>query len=325
MLQGRWHLLLGLGLLAGLLLAIFASVLSHLPGVSQLREAYPEFVKRDVGQVPEIRVVAQPPKGWVRLDHVARVAWGAVLVSEDWAFFDHPGFDILQIRKTIVESAEEGHLTRGASTITQQVAKNLYLSHEKSLLRKFHELAISLKLERELGKRKILEIYLNIAEWGPGIFGIRQAARHYFSKSPSELTPREGAFLAMLLPSPKRYSQSFRAKQLSPFARRSIDAILLKMQQARFIDEDQRLMAQTSTLSFEQSSVAPLWEDDEGFEGGDGLMGVRPSPGSPPPYVPPPEELSAAPEAEAAAKDPENVPEIEEAGAQSAEEAPLGP
>lgn len=282
-------MLLGLGLLAGLLLAVAASVMARLPGLEGLRDGYPVFLKRVEGEVPEVSIQPTPPRGWVRLDHVARVAWGAVLVSEDWAFFDHPGFDILQIRKTIVESAEEGHLTRGASTITQQVAKNLFLSPEKSLLRKIHELAISLKLERQVGKRKILEIYLNVAEWGPGIFGIRQAANHYFGKSPGALDAKEGAFLAMLLPSPKRYSQSFRAKQLSPFARRSIDAILLKMQQAHFVDEAQRLAAQSQPLSFEKASAAAeVWEDGDAGSV-DGSVPSTPMGTPPVPSVPPSE------------------------------------
>jgi monofunctional biosynthetic peptidoglycan transglycosylase len=298
MLQGRWHLLLGIGLLAGLVVAVFASVLARLPGLDGLRDGYPVFLKRIEGQVPEVRIQAQLPRGWVRLDHVARAAWGAVLVSEDWAFFEHPGFDILQIRKTIVESAEEGHLTRGASTITQQVAKNLFLSPEKSLMRKVHELAISLKLERQVGKRKILEIYLNVAEWGPGIFGIRQAASHYFSKAPSALSAKEGAFLAMLLPSPKRYSQSFRAKQLSPFASRSIDAILRKMQQAHFIAEAERLAAQAQPLSFEKvTQSAEVWEDGDENTVDDGPLVPmpRPSANAPEPSAVPVPEPSAVP------------------------------
>jgi monofunctional biosynthetic peptidoglycan transglycosylase len=104
-----------------------------------------------------------------------------------------------------VKNLEAGKVTHGGSTITQQLAKNLYLSSERSLLRKMQEALITRAIEHHLNKRRILELYLNVAEWGRGVYGAEAAARHHFRKSASELTEEEAALLAAILPSPRRY------------------------------------------------------------------------------------------------------------------------
>ena len=132
------------------------------------------------------------------------------------------------------------------------------MDKDKNLWRKLKELVLAVQLEEVVGKRKILETYLNVAEWGEGIYGIKAAARHYFDKEPSELNAREGAFLAMLLPSPKRYSQSFRAKKLTDYARETVDSILTKMTQAHYITEEQRASEATAPLTFENGNGSAL-------------------------------------------------------------------
>jgi monofunctional biosynthetic peptidoglycan transglycosylase len=131
----------------------------------------------------------------------------AVVVGEDTTFFSHQGIDFFELRQTIEDSWREGKVDRGASTITMQLARNLYLSPERSLLRKLREMIITLQLERSLSKQRILELYLNVVEWGRGIYGAEAAARHYFLKSAADLTPVEAATLAALLPSPVRPRQ----------------------------------------------------------------------------------------------------------------------
>jgi membrane peptidoglycan carboxypeptidase len=161
-----------------------------------------------------------------------------------------------QIREAIEESIESGKLKRGASTITQQMVKNVFLSQEKSLIRKARELWLATKVEKVLGKKKILEIYLNIAEWGEGIFGIGRASQHYFHKSASELTAKEGAFLAMLLPSPKKYSISFRKKELTRYARKTVNSILNKLVSANVLTYEQKQVEWNTPLSFEVTQAA---------------------------------------------------------------------
>lgn len=141
---------------------------------------------------------------WAPLARISPHLQRAVIVSEDASFYEHHGFDWEGLQEAITRNWEQGKLQRGGSTITQQLAKNLYLSSEKSLLRKAHEALIAWELEQRLSKKRILELYLNVAEWGHGIFGAEAAARHHFEKSAAELTEEEAALLAALLPSPRR-------------------------------------------------------------------------------------------------------------------------
>jgi monofunctional biosynthetic peptidoglycan transglycosylase len=129
----------------------------------------------------------------------------AVIAAEDQLFPQHGGFDVDSIRKAIQERQDGGRL-RGASTITQQTAKNLFLWSEKSLFRKGLEAWFTLLMELMLEKQRILELYLNIVEFGPGIFGVEAASQSYFGKTSAELNRRESARLAAVLPNPYRYS-----------------------------------------------------------------------------------------------------------------------
>ena len=204
--------------------------------------------------IAEIHLLKSHPKNWTSLPSVSQSAWAAIVISEDWAFFQHKGYDPTQISKAIQEDLQKGKFARGASTITQQVVKNVFLEKDKNLWRKFKEIHLAVEMERTLGKRKILEIYLNIAEWGHGIYGIRRAADFYFGKSPEQLTAKEGAFLAMLLPSPKKYNQSFRIKELTPFAKTQIQSILEKMVQAHRLSAEEFHRELSEPLIFRNQS-----------------------------------------------------------------------
>ena len=128
-----------------------------------------------------------------------------MLVGEDIGFFSHHGFEHREIRSSLEEAWEERRLPRGASTITQQLAKNLWLSPSRNPLRKVKEAALTWQLERQLSKRRILELYLNVVELGPGIYGAEAAARHYFGKSARSLSTHEAAQLAASLPNPRNW------------------------------------------------------------------------------------------------------------------------
>jgi monofunctional biosynthetic peptidoglycan transglycosylase len=142
---------------------------------------------------------------WVPLSRISPHLRRAVVAAEDASFFTHEGFDWEGMKEAALYDLEKGELKRGGSTITQQLAKNLYLSSERSLLRKAHEALITLLLEQRLSKERILELYLNVAEWGNGIYGAEAAARHHFKKPARELDLDEAAWLAAILPSPRRY------------------------------------------------------------------------------------------------------------------------
>jgi monofunctional biosynthetic peptidoglycan transglycosylase len=142
---------------------------------------------------------------WVPISRISPHLRRAVVAAEDASFFTHEGFDWEGMKDAALYNLEQGALKRGGSTITQQLAKNLYLSSERSIFRKAQEALITRSLEHHLTKGRILELYLNVAEWGAGVYGAEAAARHHFGKSASELTEDEAAWLAAILPSPRRY------------------------------------------------------------------------------------------------------------------------
>jgi monofunctional biosynthetic peptidoglycan transglycosylase len=130
-----------------------------------------------------------------------------VITSEDANFMIHDGVDWNALEKAAKENATQGKIKRGGSTITMQLSKNLFLSAEQSYIRKAQEIIITGMLEIVLSKKRILEIYLNVAEWGVGIFGIEAAARHYFGISAAQLSPHQAAWLAAILPAPRKFDQ----------------------------------------------------------------------------------------------------------------------
>ena len=153
---------------------------------------------------------------WVPLERISPWLRQAVVASEDDRFYTHHGFDFELLWQAVVRNWEKGRLSAGASTITQQLAKNLWFSPERSLLRKLKEAIMTARLELWLDKDRILELYLNVVEWGQGIFGAEAAARHYFGKSAAALTKREAAQLAVMLPAPlKRSPRSPLVQRLS--------------------------------------------------------------------------------------------------------------
>lgn len=205
--------------------------------VGSLNKEYPHVVKSDLNSI-EFEIRPTKPKTWVSLSEISKFAKWSIVFSEDWAFYQHEGLDIEQIKVALNEMVED-HRFRGASTITQQMVKNVFLSEDRTLWRKLHEMILSQKVEKVLTKDKILEVYFNCIEYGPNIYGIRAASYHYFKKHPSALTAREGAFLAMLLPSPKRYYISFQKKTLTPFAQGRIKTVLKKLRMGKVITPQQ--------------------------------------------------------------------------------------
>ena len=152
---------------------------------------------------------------WVAYNRISDHLKRAVVAAEDAKFLDHEGFDWEAIQKAMEKNEKRGKVVAGASTITQQLAKNLFLSGSRSWLRKGQEAAITWMMERTLSKRRILELYLNVAEWGEGIFGAEAAARHHFGVPASALTADQAAWLAAILPSPRRYDRGRQTPYIS--------------------------------------------------------------------------------------------------------------
>jgi monofunctional biosynthetic peptidoglycan transglycosylase len=210
-------LLRGLIVLASAGFIYVAYVYLTLPDVRVLATQNPqttafiELRKREAEQEGRKLTIRQR---WVPYTQISNNLRRAVLVAEDAAFFDHEGIDLKELRASLEHNWEEGRFERGASTITQQLAKNLYLSPTRNPIRKLKELLITRRLEAALSKRRILEIYLNVIEWGDGIFGAEAAARAYFGKSAAALSPDEAALLAGAIINPREHSPANPTRRL---------------------------------------------------------------------------------------------------------------
>jgi len=260
---------LAVALLVGGGLALVVDALIRVPNFSQMRSkvivpiklADKTWVDREMG-----------PKTtyWVPARLISNTVFMAVIASEDTSFFSHQGIDYHELKESIKKDWEEKRWARGASTITQQVVKNVYLSREKSLWRKFKELVWAREIEKVLTKTEILTFYLNMAEWGPSLYGIGAASRHYFDVPPSDLTAKQAAFLAVLLPSPIKFHSYFVKKELTPFARGRVSKVLRVMWKMGFLEDEQyydalreKLWGVTGELSLPKDEDVEVEEESE--------------------------------------------------------------
>lgn len=196
------------GFLLFLILLFPLIYLLWMPDVSKLKKENPKktaLMKYREKEWAQTGRRVRPVQIWVPLSRVSPYLIQAVLISEDDKFWNHEGFDYEAIQKAIEKDIKARKFKMGASTVSQQLSRNLYLSPSKTPLRKIGEAVITWRMERVLSKRRILELYLNVVEWGEGVFGIEAASRHYYGKSSSDLTPVESARLAAILPNPRRY------------------------------------------------------------------------------------------------------------------------
>lgn len=177
--------------------------------------------------------------GFTSYEGMAGYLRRAVVSAEDANFYNHHGVDFAQIRASLGRNIKEGRLARGGSTITQQVVKNLFLSREKTLARKLQESFLAWKLENALSKRRILEIYLNIIEWGPGIFGAKAAASYFFDKHPADLTLNEAVFLAAILPNPAMYARQVRLGVIPEALQVQMGKVLKRMRQLDYLTDEE--------------------------------------------------------------------------------------
>lgn len=196
-------------------------------------------------------------KDYAPLREISPFLQKAVVLSEDSAFYTHHGFDFQEMQKSFEKNLETGRFARGGSTISQQLAKNMFLSAEKTVQRKALEAIITLQIEKSLSKNEILERYLNVVEFGPEIYGVKAAAAFYFKKTPAQLDVIESAWLAFLLPNPDKYSVSFYRKSLTPFAHKRLHEIIQRLYQYQRIGEDDFEQAGTRLASFMSGGAPP--------------------------------------------------------------------
>jgi monofunctional biosynthetic peptidoglycan transglycosylase len=211
--RSGWPALLSKGIgytLGALVLGVVALqlwFLGHIVYLTSFNPSTTAFMQRRLEAMRAKDPKAQLRRQWVPYGAISVHLKRAVIVAEDARFLDHDGFDWEAIQQAMEKNERRGKVVAGASTISQQLAKNLYLSGERSWLRKAEEAAITWMMEHILGKRRILELYLNVAEWGDGVFGAEAAARYHFGVPASALGPEQAAWLAAILPSPRTYKR----------------------------------------------------------------------------------------------------------------------
>ncbi len=219
--------------------ALLLSVWLGLPDVAPLRSGYPSETRLMRYRLEQARHLGRPARRhWRRvpLRLISRSLIQAVLISEDDRFFEHEGFDWTQLREAVETHIGPKRTRRGGSTITQQLAKNLYLTPRRSIARKLREAAIAWQLERHLTKARILELYLNVIEWGEGVYGAEAAARHYFRLPASTLDVAQAIRLASVLPNPVRFRVAANDSRRMNRKRR---IIALRMHRRGWISDEQ--------------------------------------------------------------------------------------
>jgi monofunctional glycosyltransferase len=226
-------------LASGVLLVCFVTFqYLTLPDVSPLKKTNPEVTALMRQREQEARAAGKKARRqqlWTQYAAISARLRSAVLIGEDDAFYQHEGYDLDQIKESFARNWEKKGFVRGGSTITQQLAKNLYLSTSKNPLRKLREFLIARRMEEELSKRRILEIYLNVIEWGDGIYGAEAASHAYFSKPSKDLSVREAVLLAAVIPNPRRMNPSRPSRRVEY----RFDLILSRMHQSRQISDQE--------------------------------------------------------------------------------------
>jgi monofunctional glycosyltransferase len=212
-LTNRW-LWIGIGFILLLLILYQFWVLAHVVWWVNHNPSASAFMEQRLEILQEKNPEAELHHRWVPYDRISGQLKRAIIAAEDANFVDHEGFDWQGIQRAMVKNAKRGKIVAGGSTISQQLAKNLFLSGRRTPWRKVEEALITMMLENLMTKQRILEIYLNVIEWGDGVFGAEAAARHYFNVSASQLSASQAAKLAAMVPNPRFYDKNRNARGL---------------------------------------------------------------------------------------------------------------
>jgi len=299
-----------------ILYAVYIGIsLLFLPSVEPLKNRRTSMTIKVKDWKGEYRPLVVGPKNhnWTPSGSIPSEMKWAVILAEDANFYKHEGIDVKAIKNAIKYDLEKKSFARGASTITQQVAKNLFLSREKTISRKVKEIILARRMEEELTKGRIIELYLNVVELGPMVYGIGHGSRYYFGKHPSALSPRECSFLAAMLPGPRVAYNPY--KNLGKVLKRSNMILgLLRRKGVLTEGEYQAALAEPVNIAGMQRKVDESIKKEDVFEN---LTGAKPLEEQPVPTevlpakpseeggqsVGPVQEVEPAPAAEPAAPD----------------------
>ncbi len=275
--------------LLGLSIAWVAAGLPSRSSVRALARANPGKTRLMLQREQEAKEKGRQPHNaqiWVPLSRVSRHLIHAVLAAEDQRFFGHEGVDWEAIQKSLEKDVEKRRFVRGGSTITQQLAKNLFFGTRKTLARKLRELVVAQWLEADLSKPRILALYLNVIEWGDGVYGCEAAARRWYGKSASALSAEEAAGLAAMIPNPRRLNPRANPARHARAARRA----LWLMAKAGYLGRD------AAGLGAEPPPEEPIEEDDEtaAVDTAEAVPAATESSSTPPVSAPPAEAPPAA-------------------------------
>jgi len=249
----RWPVLSVLSLL--ILLSLIALLPLPFQEIRNLRTTNPAstaFMKEHEAAAREKGKPFRKTQIWVPLHKLPKSLIDAVVVAEDGTFWAHSGFDWFEFKESVERNIEKGRAVRGASTITQQLVKNLFLSSSKNPLRKVREWILTWYMEMTLTKSRILELYLNVIEWGDGIYGAEAAARHYFGTSAEQLSLDETTRLAAVIPNPKRY----RPNENSPYVVRRAALVLQRMKMRNMVRADSSAVVYDSLKFMHDTPIA---------------------------------------------------------------------
>lgn len=227
-----------------------------LPAIERLKAPFVHEATAFDGRKVTVAVSLDSPD-FIALDDVPPLFVRTLLLGEDAGFWGHAGLDLRELPGAIATNLAQGRFVRGASTISQQLAKNLFLSRERSLGRKLTEASLALLLDAALGKRRVLEIYLNVIEWGPGLYGLRPAARHYFGLEPGGLAPKQMSFLVAMVPGPVTYQRSIEGGTPTPFFEGRMASLLAKLRSVGALTDEEHAAALAGPLGLLATAAEP--------------------------------------------------------------------
>jgi hypothetical protein len=228
------------------------------PVVEQMDAQFRHLIQMKNGRMAQ-KMIGEGMPGYVKFDDMNSALPGAVLSTEDGGFWRHKGFRVAAFRESLQRNIELGEVRRGASTLTMQMVKNVLLSHERTISRKLQEMFLTWVVERTLSKKRILELYLNVVEFGPGIYGVMDACDHYFNKHPRDVTSKEAAFLATLLPRPIQRHGMWCRGQLTPNHQKYVDKIHKRMLAFERISQEMYDYGESQPILFSRMG----WTDEK--------------------------------------------------------------
>lgn len=224
-------------------------------GLEFLAGPFPYRPLTDDGRTgrPLLRGPSTP--GWMRYERIPYVQRRAIIVAEDSTFPFHRGIELREVKDAIEAALIEGDRVRGGSTLTQQLVKNLFLTRDRTALRKAVELLLTFHVESVLTKKRIFELYVNLIEWGPSVYGLDAAAHHYFGRSPRRLRPLEMAYLASIIPAPLKYHHHYEQGRVPPRYRRKVNLILQRLHRLGQLPEDAFDEAMNARIRFARNGT----------------------------------------------------------------------